>query len=382
MLPFLLLAGSVIGADPSPLDQLQTIPEVILLRDHEVEDLHEKAQKTFPIRQRDRNARDALFGLLQHRALVAAAQREGLPLSTRQSLRDIGSARVMDELSREMRHLGFTSVPLALLPTKDRKNPPRLASPLAEKRAALFDQWCTAAHLEKYRGAPATLLQMLQIEEMPLRLALVKRLAQAKSTAAVPMLVNRAVMDLAPEVRQAATKALRTHPAKTYLPDLLKALRYPWPPVAENAAESLIQLSPPEAVKPLRAFLERSDSQPNRPVIRELVRINHLRNCLLCHAPSVGESDGLVRASVPKRNVSLTSYYGGTSGAFIRADTTFLRQDFSVILKVKDKPWPEEQRFDFVVRTRPAAKGEEETGNEPQRQAALRVLQALTQKEQ
>jgi len=37
----------------------------------------------------------------------------------------------------------------------------------------------------------------------------------------------------------------------------------------------------------------------------------------------------------------------------IRADVTYLRQDFSLMMRVKDaRPWPDMQRFDFLVRTR------------------------------
>lgn len=37
----------------------------------------------------------------------------------------------------------------------------------------------------------------------------------------------------------------------------------------------------------------------------------------------------------------------------VRVDVTYLRQDFSVMLPVEDAaPWPDFQRFDFLVRTR------------------------------
>jgi hypothetical protein len=72
----------------------------------------------------------------------------------------------------------------------------------------------------------------------------------------------------------------------------------------------------------------------------------------------------------------------------VRADVTYLRQDFSQLQKVPDaKPWPEMQRFDFLVRTRvlteaDAKKYQAELAkvgkNSPYRRAALNALRALT----
>src|SRR5262249_53663291 len=100
------------------------------------------------------------------------------------------------------------------------------------------------------------------------------------------------------------------------------------------------------------------------PVVRELVRINHLRNCFLCHAPSHDKRDPM-RGVVPIPGKRLPSRYeafeldrrGG--GVFIRADVTYLRQDFSVMQPVKDHGlWPKEQRYDYLVRQRPLADAE------------------------
>ncbi|MFQ5732655.1 MAG: hypothetical protein ACE5KM_11970, partial [Planctomycetaceae bacterium] len=95
--------------------------------------------------------------------------------------------------------------------------------------------------------------------------------------------------------------------------------------------------------------------------VRELVRVNHMRNCYLCHAPSLSEYD-TVRGFVPSPSQSLPRlYYASRSrgGHFVRADVTYLRQDFSVMHAVKNhKPWPERQRFDYLVRTRLISKAE------------------------
>src|SRR5262249_9361104 len=45
--------------------------------------------------------------------------------------------------------------------------------------------------------------------------------------------------------------------------------------------------------------------------------------------------------------------YGGSPDIFVRADVTYLRQDFSEMQPVANAaPWPAMQRFDFLVRTR------------------------------
>ena len=74
----------------------------------------------------------------------------------------------------------------------------------------------------------------------------------------------------------------------------------------------------------------------------------------------------------------------------VRADTTYLRQDFSVMMPVENAaPWPEMQRFDFLVRTR-VVEGKELAGLQERVQArpadflsvnhkaAIEVLKELT----
>src|SRR5262249_31237808 len=94
-------------------------------------------------------------------------------------------------------------------------------------------------------------------------------------------------------------------------------------------------------------------------IAREVVRINHHRNCLLCHAPAEKDKtpkDTLV-AQVPLPSEPLTApYYGSPpkpTGLMVRIDVTYLRQDFSVMQPVYDSSaWPVMQRFDYVVRKR------------------------------
>ena len=74
----------------------------------------------------------------------------------------------------------------------------------------------------------------------------------------------------------------------------------------------------------------------------------------------------------------------------VRADITYLRQDFSVMLDVPSAdPWPTTQRFDYLVRTRvlpPHVQSELECvpptpGESPQRDALLYALRRLTGKD-
>jgi hypothetical protein len=196
---------------------------------------------------------------------------------------------------------------------------------------------------------------------------------------------------------------LRSLAPPEYLPFLLNGLRYPWAPVNFHAAEALVALDADAVVPELVKLLDAPD--PCAPfeverdgkkvtVVRELVRLNHNANCLLCHAPSLRPTD-LVRGAVPSPSEPLPPrfspayYYGrGTSrdGLLVRASTTYLRQDFSEVLPVPHPgKWPEQQRFDFLVRVRSLTESEltawrarERLAGPPaSRQAVLYALQAL-----
>jgi hypothetical protein len=108
----------------------------------------------------------------------------------------------------------------------------------------------------------------------------------------------------------------------------------------------------------------------------------------MCHAPSSSKDD-LVRGRIPPPDQPLPSgveYYERQDGIFVRADVTYLRQDFSVFQPVVNAdPWPSLQRFDYVVRVRPATADERAAvkrpaaRNYPQRQAVLYALKELEQ---
>jgi hypothetical protein len=214
--------------------------------------------------------------------------------------------------------------------------------------------------------AVPVLVQMLQVENQPVRLLLVELLAGIKGAEAGRALAVRALVDLCPQVREAAVRALDGRPRSEYRDLLLAGLRYPWPAVADHAAESLVALWDHEAVPILKRLLCEPD--PNAPylvaggkqkvfAVQQVVRINHLRNCLLCHAPSFAASDP-VRGAVPVAGralpaSSLSPQYYLRGVNFVRADTTYLRQDFSVMQTVAEPgPWPAHQRDDYVIRER------------------------------
>ncbi|HMF11438.1 MAG TPA: HEAT repeat domain-containing protein [Gemmataceae bacterium] len=233
-----------------------------------------------------------------------------------------------------------------------------------------------------------TLMQMFQPQGPGVRKKLVELLAEWEDPQASVMLAQRAVFDLSPEVRAAAVAALRKRPGREFRQVLIDALRYPWPPVADHAAEALVAIRDWDATGALLSLLDKQDPRrpyfddKKRPVKAELVAVNHLRNCLLCHAPSFDNSDP-GRGAVPDPLKPLASRYYDSDGIFARADVTYLKQDFSAFQPVPDaKPWPKEQRFDYLVRYREVAAADVASTNEektyPQREAVLFALRELT----
>jgi hypothetical protein len=238
------------------------------------------------------------------------------------------------------------------------------------------------------------LYQLVQAEADDSRAMLVDALARIDTNYSTCCLAERALYDLSPKVRQAAVKALATRPRQEFRAMLLDGLRYPWAPAAQHAAEALVALQDRDALPDLMKLLDASDpgcafaSVDNKPVVREVVRVNHLRNCLLCHAPSHSNED-IVTAPIPTPGEPLpTLYYGEPrpvvpkeGSIFVRADVTYLRQDFSVTQKVaKPHAWPEQQRFDFLVRQRAATPDEaarKPATTYPQRQAVLFAIEKL-----
>jgi hypothetical protein len=236
-----------------------------------------------------------------------------------------------------------------------RPDPAVLRAKLLEGEDGVRREWQQA-------GAIPTLKQMLMAENVPSRLLLVDLLAEIRDHSATVALAERALFDLSPEVRQAALEKLEARPRDEYRSLLMAGFRYPWAPASDHAAEALVAVHDYDAIPQLRGLV--SERDPNLPmedrtrtnyVVREMVRINHLGNCMLCHAPSLHPQD-LVRGVVPiPGRAPSMGYAGGAQDIFVRADVTYLKQDFSVPQPV-EKPGlgPANQRYDYLVRTRAA----------------------------
>lgn len=203
-------------------------------------------------------------------------------------------------------------------------------------------------------------MQLLQAENEPIRGLMIEMLSEIPAKEASIALARRALFDVSPALRERATLALKDRPATDFQATLIDGIRWPWQPVAEHAAETIAALNLQSAVPVLLALAKEPD--PQAPFfkdagvhVREVVKVNHLCNCMLCHAPSLSKSDP-VRGRIPLPNETPpSSYYQEPSGIFVRADTTYLRQDFSVTQPVSNHgKWPAEQRYDYLLRSRPA----------------------------
>jgi hypothetical protein len=246
------------------------------------------------------------------------------------------------------------------------------------------------------------------------RLGLARYLSKIPHVDATKALARLVLFSAEDEIRVAAIEALELRREKDYTPNLMQGFRYPLPQVAQRASEALVRLKYTDAVPQLVDLLEESD--PRLPVttetqgkkvalLKEVVRVNHHRNCMLCHSPApidgnndankavpVGPRNNLLAppltARVPLPNQPLPSlsnrYYGLGStpnirpdiSISVRFDVTYLRQDFSLMMPVPDAaPWPEMQRFDFMVRSRVLSAQEAE---EYQQQASKAVAGSAT----
>jgi hypothetical protein len=177
-------------------------------------------------------------------------------------------------------------------------------------------------------------LQMLQCADEPFRAALIDLARNAWNISdATPILVHRSLFELNPKLRREAQATLATQPAHLGREKLLAAFEHPWGPVADHASESLIAMNDKGAVSALIRLLDAPN--PAAPVkssnenweVREVVKINHARNCQLCHAPSFNRSDP-ARVRVPARDKALPSsfsseyYITDQAEPVVRADVT------------------------------------------------------------
>jgi hypothetical protein len=266
----------------------------------------------------------------------------------------------------------------------------------------------------------AAWMQILAPESTAMRLGLVKQLSKTPHVEATKALARLALFSAEDEVRVATIAALKLRRERDVVPTLMQGFRYPLPEVAKRAADALIRLDCTDAVPQLVDLLDEADPRmpfakndhgKKRAMVNEIVRINHHRNCILCHAPFDDATNNLpamfqkpfvlkgditrpeseaseqmvsgpggsekvrfnskvnVKSSIvaapslasliPLPNEPLPSISDGGYGSntfadiSVRFDMTYLRQDFSLMLPVIDAaPWPTMQRFDFLVRTR------------------------------
>lgn len=214
----------------------------------------------------------------------------------------------------------------------------------------------------------AALTQMLAVESPEIRLGLAKYLAGVPHVDATKALARMAIYSAEADIRDAAITALKVRREKDYTNVLVTGLKYPWPAVAKRAAEAITKLERTDLLPQLVAMLEATD--PRLPstkevsgkkvtAVREVVKMNHHRNCLMCHAPNGSGTPNpnalTAEVAIQGQPLPLPSegYRQSSPELMVRLDVTYLRQDFSVAMHVKDAhPWPEEQRFDFFVRER------------------------------
>jgi hypothetical protein len=228
------------------------------------------------------------------------------------------------------------------------------------------------------------LMQMLMAEAVTVREVLTEQLLRIRSNTATAALAQLALFDLSPQVRARAVVALADRPTRDFERVLLGGFEYPWPAVADHAAEAIVALKMKETLPDLARLLTEPDPTApyvkpgsDRRSVKEMVRVNHLQNCLLCHPPSFRTQDrvrGVDPTSdppreqvVPPKGQVVRKYYeaspeqqkGPSRTLFVRADVTYLKQDFSRMLPVANPgKLPSVQRFDYFVRERPATERE------------------------
>jgi hypothetical protein len=274
-----------------------------------------------------------------------------------------------------------------------------------EKAAALLDATGPDAGEERerfYQAHLAVVAQVIPAEDFAHQRALVLALTSVPRPEATRALARLAVFATDKGTRTAAVKALAVRREGGWEDVVVSGLSYPWPAVAENAAAAIAALKRKDLASHLRTALDAPDPRGPRTevvdgrketVAYELVRVNHLRNCLLCHAPAergATPTEALVaEVPVPTMPVPDTRSGYGQSGSnlLVRIDVTYLRHDFSAVQMVNDwtaEAWGAKQRFDFLLRRRVLTPNEEADlrtrlgGESPYRRAAAQALHELT----
>ena len=270
-------------------------------------------------------------------------------------------AQAMNGMSKQLREAIQTCIPSTDDPRPDADE--LFATLISEKKGSFRNrdkkQWARAE-------AVPCVVQMLQAENRDIRRMSCEILKKLEADEATEALVKWAVFDTDSGNRSAAIDALRSRDRALVARLLADRLDYPWPRAVEHACEALAALGAKEALPRLAAAYDRPDADapflvelPNKSggIFRqELVRVNHARNCVLCHTPSFNESD-LVRGAVPDPARPLapptTPAYYNSGGQFVAAEVTYLQQDFSQVQPVLNAGnWPGHQRYDYFVSVR------------------------------
>jgi hypothetical protein len=258
-----------------------------------------------------------------------------------------------------------------------------------EETFALFEKewWDRAEKEQAAKARIAALRQIMAAASLEMRRRQVTFLSGSRLPEATAEPARLAVFDPEKAVRSAAIEALARRPTRESRDVLAEALRYPWPAVSERAAEAIVKLKRSDLLPQLVAVLHGPDPREPRIesssdgkvcVTKELVRINHERSCVLCHAAADPDRSSGYDADVRRTEAGYTNSRRDDS---IRFDVTYLRQDFSVMQG--------KHRFDFVARKRVLSQEEAkdlrerlkqsyEDGVPPHHLAAARALRELT----
>jgi len=185
-------------------------------------------------------------------------------------------------------------------------NPANLARSLPDPTGQRNDEAAIQARI-------AALVQVVGPEGAQLGQEMVRYVARLSHIGATRALARLAVFSEDNTVQQDAVAALEGRRGEDVSDILVAGLNYPWPPVAQRAAVTIVKLKRVDLIPQLVEVLEMPD--PRLPqtrekdgktfqVMRELVRINHLRNCLLCHSPASGTRVDVIQRGGRGRSVA------------------------------------------------------------------------------
>lgn len=272
-------------------------------------------------------------------------------------------------------------------------------------------------HADLWPARINALMQILGPEPLEYRIGLVQFLGKIPHVEATPAIARLALYSEEAEIRREASIILKSRREKDYDGVLRAALRYPYPQVAERAMDLIARLDRKDLAGELVRLLEESDPRKPIPVnnsksskIRELVRIRHSENCLLCHPPIRSDHEPLLAGNlatlrqrhargwqepikgIPLFDRNFSGFYNSSnqiSGPAIRFDIVFLKQDFSVTLSTDNGKTKD--RFDFVVRERTISESEaaayekalatKANFRNPYQRAAITALRELTKQD-